>query len=78
MEIFSQETLQFIEAHPVLLSVLFAWSLFWTGMALWKSARLSHKWWFLIVLVVNSVGIVAIIYLYFIARRYSVETKETK
>lgn len=45
-------------------------------MALWKSARLSHKWWFLIVLVVNSVGIVDIIYLYFVARRYKVEAQE--
>jgi len=78
MEIFSQETLTFIGSHILLFSVLFVWSLFWTGMALWKSARLSHKWWFLIVLVVNSVGIVAIIYLYFVARRYKIETKEEK
>jgi len=76
MEIFSQETLQFIGSHTLLFGLLFIWSLFWKGMALWKSARLSHKWWFLIVLVVNSVGIVDIIYLYFVARRYKVEAQE--
>jgi len=77
MEIFSQETLQFVESHTMLFVLLFVWSLFWKGVALWKSARLSHKWWFLIILVVNSVGIVDIIYIYFIARRYKVESKET-
>lgn len=58
--------------------LLLAWSLVWKGIALWKSARLSHKWWFVIIIVANTVGILEIIYIFFVARKYSVETKEAK
>ncbi len=54
------------------------WSLIWKGIALWKSAQLSHKKWFVILLLVNSLGILDIIYIRFIARRYTVETVEAK
>ena len=33
------------------------------GMALWRSARIGQKWWFVALLVVNSVGILPGIYL---------------
>ncbi len=63
---------------PALLVILLAWTLFWKGLALWKAARLSHKRWFIIILVLNTLGIADIIYLYFIARKYTVvsETEE--
>ena len=63
---------------PVLLVLLVLWSTVWKGLALWKSARLSHKKWFIILLVVNTVGILEIIYIYFVAKKYSVETVESK
>ena len=49
--------------------VLLVWSIAWKGVALWKSARLSHTWWFVILLVVNTAGILEIIYIFFIAKR---------
>jgi hypothetical protein len=42
------------------------WSLFWKGLALWRSARLGHKYWYIALLVVNTVGILEIIYLYYV------------
>lgn len=33
------------------------------GFALWKSARDSQKWWFVALLVINSLGILPAIYL---------------
>lgn len=33
------------------------------GFALWKSARLGQKWWFIALLLINSVGILPAIYL---------------
>ncbi len=33
------------------------------GYALWYSARAGQKWWFIAMLVVNTVGILEIIYL---------------
>ena len=58
----------------ITLSLLILWSLIWKGIALWKSARLSHKKWFIVLLVINTVGILEICYIYFIASKYSVET----
>ena len=44
--------------------VIVAWSIFWKGMALWKAAREQHKVWFVVLLLVNTVGILEILYLY--------------
>jgi len=61
---------------PWILVLIVLWTIPWKGIALWKSARLSHKWWFVIMLVVNTVGILEIIYIFLIARKYNVETME--
>ncbi len=44
--------------------LLIAWSLVWKGLALWKSAQRKEKWWFVVLLVINTVGILEILYLY--------------
>jgi hypothetical protein len=48
----------------VWLLVLIVWSLFWKGLALWHAGRRGQPWWFVIMLVVNTVGILEIIYLF--------------
>lgn len=47
-----------------LLPILLLWSIFWKGLALWHSGRRSQPWWFVIFLVVNTVGILEIVYLF--------------
>lgn len=47
--------------------VLLLWSLFWKGLALWHSSRRGEYWWFVIMLVINTVGILEIVYLFAIA-----------
>lgn len=54
-----------LAAPFILLFVL--WTLVWKGLALWHSARRGHYWWFVILLVVNTLGILEIIYLFFVA-----------
>lgn len=44
--------------------VIATWSLIWKGFALWKSARKNHLAWFVILLVVNTIGILEILYLF--------------
>ncbi len=61
-----------------LIAVVIAWSLIWKGIALWKAARLSHKKWFVVLLVVNTVGILEILYILFVAKKYTVETVESE
>ena len=46
------------------LIVIVLWSLFWKGLALWHAGRRGQPWWFAIMLVVNTVGILEIIYLF--------------
>lgn len=42
----------------------FVWVFVWKGLALWKSARLGSRWWFVALLVINTLGILEILYLY--------------
>lgn len=52
-----------------LMFVLIVWSLAWKGLALWKAARLNQKAWFIILLVINTAGLLEIIYYFLIARQ---------
>jgi len=45
------------------------WSLIWKALALWKAARLGSKVWFVVLLVVNTVGILEILYLYVFTKK---------
>jgi methionyl-tRNA synthetase len=81
MEAFGQETLIWNEVNwkPILaLVILVAWSLAWKGIALWQAARLAHKWWFIAILLVSSLGVLEIIYIFLISSKYKVESKEVK
>lgn len=41
-----------------------AWSAVWKGIALWRAARNSSLVWFIVLLVVNTLGILEIIYIF--------------
>lgn len=47
-----------------ILILLLIWSFLWKGMALWKAARRGDKGWFIVLLVVNTAGILEILYIY--------------
>lgn len=48
--------------------LIIIWSLFWKSLALWHSARRGKAVWFVIFLFVNTLGILEIIYLFFILK----------
>ena len=50
------------------LTALAIWSLVWKGFALWHAARNHQKKWFIIILVVNTIGILEIVYLVWFRR----------
>lgn len=58
----------------IFLALLIIWTLIWKGMALWKAARNSNKAWFVILLVVNTLGILEILYLYIFSKKDSSST----
>jgi hypothetical protein len=51
-----------------LFALLILWSLFWKGLALWHSGRRGQPWWFVIMMIVNTAGILEIIYLFGVAK----------
>ena len=55
-------------AALVLLVVVSVWTLIWKGLALWKSAKKNHLVWFLVLLIVNTVGILEILYIYIFSK----------
>lgn len=51
-------------SQVVALGILMIWDLYWRGMALWRAAQTKNRNWFIVLLVINSAGILPIIYLY--------------
>ena len=49
-------------------AVLLIWTLIWKGLALWKAARLVQPIWFVVLLVVNTAGILEILYIFFFSK----------
>jgi hypothetical protein len=47
---------------------LLLWEIFWKGLALWHSGRRGQAVWFIVLIVVNTVGILPIIYLFAVAK----------
>lgn len=48
---------------PFVLIPLALWSLFWKALALWHAARRGNTVWFIMLFLVNTLGILDIIYL---------------
>ena len=49
--------------------VLAVWSLIWKGIALWKAAHKESRSWYIALLVLNTAGILDILYIYFFSER---------
>ncbi len=47
-----------------LIIILIVWSLVWKGLALWKAARKGDEKWFIAMLIINTFGIIEILYIY--------------
>ena len=45
--------------------VISVWEMVWKGLAMWKSAKNDQKYWFISVFILNTIGILPIIYLGF-------------
>jgi hypothetical protein len=57
-----------IIANPWIIYLL-VWTLICKGLALWKAARNNSKTWFVVLLVVNTLGILDLLYYFVIGKR---------
>ncbi len=55
--------LQTLNSNPFVLVPLIVWTIAWKGMALWKSGRNNQPYWFVALLVINTLGLLEIVYL---------------
>ncbi len=53
----------------VVMLVLVAWTLYWKFKALWYAAKHDDKWWFIGLMLINTLGILEIFYLYYWTKR---------
>ncbi|MDD5192739.1 MAG: DUF5652 family protein [Candidatus Nanoarchaeia archaeon] len=52
----------------IILAVISIWSLVWKGFALWKASKKDQMVWFIVLLVVNTFGILEILYIYIFSK----------
>ncbi len=52
-----------------LFGLLLIWSIVWKGLPLWKAAKEGSKEWFVALLVINTAGILEILYLYVFSKK---------
>ncbi len=57
--------MDYIAQDKILLVLALLWTLPWKGVALWKAANKKHKWWFIALLVVNTLAILEIAYIFY-------------
>ena len=61
--------MQVLNPNNPVLYLLIAWSIIWKGIALWHSARNKQLVWYIVLLIINTVGILEIVYLIFFKKR---------
>ncbi len=58
-----------IQHTPWLFALIVAWSIAWKAIATWHAARNSQLGWFIALFVINTVGVLEIIYLAFFSKK---------
>lgn len=60
----------FWSEHRLLVAFLVIWTLIWKGLALWKAARHQSTIWFTVLLVLNTAGLLEIVYYFLVKPRH--------
>lgn len=57
--------------QALILTIAVFWSLAWKGWALWRAARNEAKVWYVVLLLVNTLGILEILYIFVFSKHDS-------
>lgn len=60
---------EFLKDNWWIILIAGLWTLPWKGMALWKSAQKSELWWFIALLLINTLGLLEILYLFIFSKK---------
>jgi len=58
-----------ITSFTAVIAILAVWSIVWKGVALWKAARNGSKAWYVVMLVINTAGLLEILYIFFFSKK---------
>ena len=56
----------FINNHPLMFALIVIWSVVWKLIALWKAVKHNHLTIFIVLGILNTVGVAEIIYLVYL------------
>ncbi len=60
---------EFLAQNQLLILLALAWVLPWKGVALWRAARNDQKSWFWSLLVINTLGLLEILYIFVFGKK---------
>ena len=52
-------------SQMIIFMILGVWELIWKGIAMWDTAKKGKSTWFVFILILNTVGILPLVYLLF-------------
>lgn len=58
-----------VNQYWYLLALVWLWELIWKGVGLWIAAQHRDKAWFIVILILNTLGILPIAYVYIFSKR---------
>jgi len=53
----------------LILVLAVVWSMAWKGIALWRAGRNGNLIWFIVMFIINTLGILEIVYIFAFSRR---------
>lgn len=59
---------EFLSQNQWAIILLQLWTIPWKGLALWVAANRKDKRWFIILLLLQTLGLLDIVYIFFIAK----------
>lgn len=68
---------QFLIDNQWVIFLTLFWTLPWKGVALWRAAKNSHKKWFIVILIVNTMAFLEIIYIFAFSKEKPHQGKAT-
>jgi hypothetical protein len=60
--------INFVYQNPYALFAIATWTIVWKGLALWKASKKDAKVWFVLLLVINTIGILELLYYFFLSK----------
>lgn len=60
---------QWAQNHPILFLLITVWTILLKGIALWKAAKNDSQKWFIALLILNTLGILELLYLYVFSKK---------